>query len=53
MEFPDHIKRIDIGNYYGEACLIQRRLGWRASTDLHTALQLTLAYFRDNLAHYV
>ena len=52
-EFPGDRKKIDIGHYYADDRLIRRRLGWRARTDLRTALQRTLDYYRAELPHYL
>lgn len=52
-KFPAARKKIDIGNYYADDRLIGRRLGWRPRTDLATALERTLAYYRTEWRHYV
>ena len=51
--FPAERKKIDIGDYYADDRLIRKKLGWRARTDLRTALKRTLAYYRKELKHYV
>jgi UDP-glucose 4-epimerase len=51
--FPADRKKIDIGHYYADDRAIARKLGWRPRTDLKTALERTLAYYRKELAHYV
>lgn len=51
--FPPDRKKIDIGDYYADDRLIARRLGWRPRTDLRTALERTLAYYRRELRHYL
>jgi UDP-glucose 4-epimerase len=51
--FPADRKKIDIGDYYADDRLIRKKLGWRAKTDLRTALKRTLAYYRKELRHYV
>lgn len=51
--FPEERKRIDIGDYYSDFAAIKRELGWEPKTDLKTGLAATLAYYRDQLAHYV
>ena len=52
-EFPGDRKKIDIGDYYADARLIARKLGWKPRTDLRTALMRTVAYYRGELKHYV
>jgi UDP-glucose 4-epimerase len=52
-EFPADRKKIDIGDYYADDRLIARKLGWKPRTDLRTALQRTLEYYRRELRHYV
>jgi len=51
--FPADRKKIDIGDYYADDRLIARKLGWKARTDLRTALAKTLKYYRKELRHYV
>ncbi len=52
-EFPADRRRIDIGDYFADGRLISRRLGWKPRTDLRTALERTVAYYRRELRHYV
>jgi UDP-glucose 4-epimerase len=52
-EFPADRRRIDIGDYFADGRLIARRLGWKPRTDLRTALERTVAYYRRELCHYV
>ncbi|MDO8545131.1 MAG: NAD-dependent epimerase/dehydratase family protein [Opitutaceae bacterium] len=52
-EFPADRKKIDIGDYYADDRLIGRTLGWKPRTDLRTALQRTLEYYRTELRYYV
>jgi UDP-glucose 4-epimerase len=51
--FPADRKKIDIGDYYADDRAIRKKLGWRARTDLRTALKRTLSYYRKELRHYV
>jgi nucleoside-diphosphate-sugar epimerase len=51
--YPADRKRIDIGDYYADFGKIGRDLGWRPKTNLETALEKTLTYYRDNLAQYL
>ena len=52
-EFPADRRRIDIGDYFADGRLIARRLGWKPRTDLRTALERTVAYYRRELRHYI
>lgn len=52
-KFPADRRRIDIGDYYADDRLIGRVLGWRPRTNLKAALARTVAYYRDELAHYL
>jgi UDP-glucose 4-epimerase len=51
-EFPADRKKIDIGHYYADDRLIARKLGWKWRTDLRTALERTLLYYRTERKHY-
>jgi UDP-glucose 4-epimerase len=52
-EFPRDRKKIDIGDYYADDRLITKKLGWKPRTDLRTALERTLEFYRGELRHYV
>ena len=52
-EFPPERKKIDIGDYYSDASLIEAELGVSQRVDLSDGLERTVAYFREHLAHYV
>ncbi len=52
-EFPRDRKKIDIGDYHADDRLIGRDLGWKPRTNLRTALQRTLDYYRSELRHYL
>jgi UDP-glucose 4-epimerase len=52
-EFPAERTKIDIGDFYADDRRIDRKLGWRPRTELVKALQLTLAYYRTELKHYL
>jgi UDP-glucose 4-epimerase len=51
--FPADRKKIDIGDFYADYRLIQKKLGWRPRTSLAAALRKTLAYYRREIAHYL
>src|ERR1051326_962070 len=52
-EFPTDRKRIDIGDYYGNSDKIHQALGWAPKVSLEVGLAKTLAFFRENLKHYM
>lgn len=51
--FPGERKKIDIGDYYADDRLIRKKLGWKPRTDLRTALEKTMAFYRKELRYYV
>jgi UDP-glucose 4-epimerase len=51
--YPADRRRIDIGDYYGNFDKIRDRLGWEPKVPLREALVRTLAYYRENLQHYL
>ncbi|CAK0763297.1 NAD-dependent epimerase/dehydratase family protein [Gammaproteobacteria bacterium] len=44
-QFPDERKKIDIGNYYSDFSLINKRLNWQPRVTLREGLQHTLDYY--------
>ena len=52
IPFPADRERIDIGDYYGDAGLIESKLGWEPTVDLRTGLARTLDYYREHGAAY-
>jgi len=52
-EFPEARKRIDIGDYYADDQLIRKVFGWQPKVALAEGLERTLAFYRENLSHYV
>jgi UDP-glucose 4-epimerase len=52
IPYPADRKPIDIGDYYGDYRLIQGRLGWAPTVRLREGLARTLAFYRENKAHY-
>ena len=52
-EFPGDRKKIDIGDYYADDRLIAKKLGWKPRTDLRTALQRIVEFYRGELKYYV
>ena len=51
--FPTDRKKIDIGDYYSDCRLIGKKLGWKPRTTIKQALALTVAYYRQELPHYL
>ena len=52
-EFPEERRRIDIGDYYADDRRIRAEFGWRPNVDLAEGLTRTLAFYRENLPHYL
>jgi UDP-glucose 4-epimerase len=51
--FPEERKRIDIGDFYGDYRRIRSKLGWRPKTSLREGLSKTIAFYQQNLNHYL
>src|SRR2546422_7660154 len=51
--FPPDRTRIDIGDYYAGCSRIRSLLEWEPRVTLRAGLARTVAFFRDNLAHYL
>jgi UDP-glucose 4-epimerase len=51
--FPEERKRIDIGDYYSDATLAGKLLGWHPATPLEDAIGRTLAFYREHLPRYL
>ncbi len=51
--YPADRKPIDIGSYYADFGLVQSLLGWKPVVPLRAALERTLSFYRENLAHYL
>jgi UDP-glucose 4-epimerase len=52
MPFSDELKKIDIGDYYGDFRKIETELGWRPRTSLREGLKRSLKYYRKHRKHY-
>jgi UDP-glucose 4-epimerase len=52
-EFPSERKKIDIGDYYADDSLFRNTTGWHATTPIREGLKRSLAFFRENLSHYL
>jgi UDP-glucose 4-epimerase len=53
VEWPPEKQAIDIGSCYADSSRIGATLGWQATTRLAEGLARTVAFYRDNLPHYV
>lgn len=51
--FPADRKVIDIGDYYGDFSRIRVCVGWQPRVSLREGLTNTLAFYRQNLQHYL
>ncbi|MEG4804600.1 NAD-dependent epimerase/dehydratase family protein [Microcoleus sp. ARI1-B5] len=51
--FPAERKLIDIGDYYADDRLIRELLGWKPKVSLLEGLSRTIAFYRENLPHYL
>jgi UDP-glucose 4-epimerase len=52
-QFPSDRKRIDIGDYYSDYSLIGSTLNWAPRVPLREGLAHSLAYYKENLKHYL
>jgi len=50
--FPDDRKTIDIGDYYASYERIQADLGWQPRVSLRSAVEATVAYYRQHRRQY-
>lgn len=53
VPFPEERRRIDIGDFYTDYGKIRRKLGWEPRIDLREGARRTIAFYRDNIRHYV
>ena len=53
VPFPPERKRIDIGDFYADACKIREVLGWQPSVPLETGIKRTLDYYARHREHYL
>ncbi|MCU0241784.1 MAG: NAD-dependent epimerase/dehydratase family protein [Vicinamibacteria bacterium] len=53
VPFPPDRKRIDIGDFYGEAAKIKTALGWDPRVSLRDGLTQSIAYYRQHKEHYL
>jgi nucleoside-diphosphate-sugar epimerase len=53
LPFPDAVRPIDIGSYVTDWSRIRESLGWRPRVAFEDGFRRTLAYYRENLDHYL
>jgi UDP-glucose 4-epimerase len=53
IDWPEDIKRIDIGSFYCDSSKFERATGWKPQVNLRDGFRRTLAYYHDHLAQYV
>jgi len=53
VPFPADKKKIDIGSFYGKYSKINETLGWEPQTPLRVGLEKTIAFYKQNIDHYV
>jgi nucleoside-diphosphate-sugar epimerase len=51
--FPEERKKIDIGDYYSDYTLIQKKLGWSPKTSLDQGIKETLEFYKNNKDNYI
>ena len=52
VPFTDELKKIDIGDYYGDFRKIETELGWRPKVSLQEGLKRSLDYYRRHGKEY-
>ena len=53
IDWPEEIKRIDIGSFYCDSSKFQKTTGWTAQVNLREGFRRTLAYYRAHFEQYV
>jgi UDP-glucose 4-epimerase len=53
IPFPDTLKSIDIGDFYGNYDKINTDLNWKPSTGLAEGMEKTIGYFREFYERYI
>jgi len=53
IDWPEDIKRIDIGSFYCDSSKFEGVTGWKPQVDLRDGFRRTLAYYREHFAQYV
>jgi UDP-glucose 4-epimerase len=53
VEWPAEKKAIDIGSFYADSSKFQAAVGWEPQVSVREGLRRTVAFYRQNLAHYL
>ena len=53
VPFPPERKKIDIGDFYGNASKVRETLGWEPTVNLREGLTRTIEYYRRHKEHYL
>ena len=53
VEWPEEIKKIDIGSFYCDSTKFQAATGWQTTVTLREGFARTLAYYQANFDRYV
>lgn len=53
VSFPEDRKSIDIGDFYGDFSKIKEELEWSPKVSFQEGIRRTLAYYKENLNHYI
>ena len=53
VDWPEDIKRIDIGSFYCDSSKFRAAAGWEPQVDLREGFRRTLAYYRTHFDEYV
>lgn len=52
-EFPEDLKKIDIGDYYSDYGKISSLLGWNPKVSIREGMGETLNYYKNNFNYYL
>jgi UDP-glucose 4-epimerase len=53
VEWPPEKKAIDIGSFFADSSRFARTTGWSPRVSLREGFERTVAYYRQNLPHYL
>lgn len=53
VEYPPHLKSIDIGSYYTDTRQAKDLLGWQPSTPFAAGVERTLGFYRQHMEEYL
>jgi nucleoside-diphosphate-sugar epimerase len=52
-EFPEDLKKIDIGDFYSDYGKINALLGWSPEVSIREGIRQTLEYYKNNYTYYL